>query len=125
MENGEWRMENERQPALNSPLSILHFSLFADVEFELPALRAVARDAPDFERADLRDARLKADGEHRVLLAVELERDFERAQLFEVVAPVFDQLAERVLLADVGAEESELGRLADDEAELARRYRGF
>src|ERR1700750_1878014 len=89
--------------------------LLPDVEFELPALRAVARDAPDFERADLGHARLKADGQHRVLLAFEVERDFERARLFNLVAPVLDHAPDLVGLAHGRAEEAELGGVADDE----------
>ena len=46
------------------------------------------------------------------------QRHFQRAQLFEVVAPVVDQRARRVALPHERAEETELGRLADDEAEL-------
>src|ERR1044072_8784460 len=105
-----------------APLTLF---LLPDVEFELPTLRAVARDAPDFERADLGHARFKADGEHRVLLAFELERDFERAQLLDLVAPVLDEASNLVGLAHRRAEEAELGGLADDEPELAIRDRSL
>src|SRR5215203_3136786 len=104
---------------------LLTLVLFPDVELQLPALRAVARDTPDFERADLRHARLKADGQHRVLLALHLQSDFERAQLFYLVAPVLDHAPDLVGLAHRRAEEAELGGLADDEAELAPRDGGL
>src|SRR5215208_5423715 len=93
--------------------------LLPDVEFELPALRAVARDAPDLERAHLGHARLQPDGHDRVILPVHLERDLERARLLYLVAPVLDEAADLVALTHRRAEEAELGGLADHEAELA------
>src|SRR5215207_2172926 len=112
-------MRKRLEASMTSAARPLTLVLLPDVELELPALRAVARDAPDFERADLRHARLKADGQHRVLLAFELERDLERAQLLYLVAPVLDEAADLVGLAHRRAEEAELGGLADHEAELA------
>src|SRR5215207_7279999 len=118
-------MRKRLEASMTSAARPLTLVLLPDVELQLPALRAVARDAPDFERADLRHARLKADGQDRVLLAVHLQRDFERAQLFDLVAPVLDDGTYLVGLAHRRAEEAELGGLADDEAELAPRDRGL
>ena len=51
--------------------------------------------------------------------AVGRELHFDRRKLFEFVAEIFDQSARRIVLARSGAEEAELGRLVDDQAELA------
>ena len=58
-------------------------------------------------------------GNAHVVLARNRQRHFQRAQLLEVVAPVLDQRAGRVALPHQGAQEPELGRLADDQPELA------
>ncbi len=51
-------------------------------------------------------------------LPVDLQRDVERPELLEVVAPVLDQRAGAIALADRRAQEPELRRLADHQAEL-------
>src|SRR5262249_28407713 len=93
-----------------------------DVELELPALLAVARDAPERERADLGDLRLQADRNGAALLAGAGERGLERRELLELaLAPGLDHGARTVAPAHGRAEEPELGRLADDQSELRTR----
>src|SRR5262249_13071057 len=92
---------------------------FADVQFELPAVIALALLPPQLQRPDFRHGALERYGNEIVLAAaVLLERDFERRELLEIVAPVFDERAGGIALADGGAQEPEFRRLAHRQAEL-------
>ena len=73
-----------------------------DVQLELPAVAAAARDAPQLERADLGDAALERHRDRASSFPATRQRHLERAQLLEVVAPVLDQRARRVALARRG-----------------------
>src|SRR5581483_598158 len=90
-----------------------------DVELELPLPPAVAFSAPELERADLGHAAFERHGDHGSFLAVDGQRHLERPELLELVAPVLDQRAGCIALADRGAQEPELGRPSDREAEFA------
>src|SRR5436309_2120809 len=102
---------------------------FADVQLELPPLLAVPLLAPQVEGADFSHTAFEHDGDEVVGAAItSFERDFERAELFQVLAPVVDERTGQIVLARRGREEPELGGLADGEAELAtgdRRTRAF
>src|SRR6185436_13363919 len=83
---------------------------------------AAALAAPELERAELGHLALERDRNDGTFgLALFLERHLERAQRLDVPAPVLDQRARRILLADGRREEAELGRLADRQPELASR----
>src|SRR5271165_3897140 len=96
-------------------------ALVADVEFELPALLAVTRYAPELERADFGYARLKTNRQNGSLRAVDVERHFERAELLDARAPVFQQVADIILLANGRTQEAELRRFANHQAKLSTR----
>src|SRR6478609_253520 len=98
--------------------SLLVAGLLADVELKLPAVLVVAAVAPQLERADLGHLAVQVDRHHAALLAGRLQRRRHRRQLVDLALPVLDQGADGVAPADGRAEEAELGRLADDEAEL-------
>src|SRR5690606_12165011 len=66
---------------------------FADVQFELPPVLAIPRDAPELQRADLRHVALDVDRDEGVFLSFESQGDFEGAQLFQVVVPLLDERA--------------------------------
>ena len=95
-----WRVEGSRALTL------------ADVQFELPSIRAVTGDAPQFQGADFGDSTLERDGDRAVAAAVSGQRDFQRAHLLEIVAPVFDERPDGVSLAGGGTEEPEFRRLS-------------
>ena len=65
-------------------------------------MRAVAGYAPDLEGAEFGDASLEPHGYNRSLLAIQFERDLQRAEFLDIVAPIFQQAADLVLLADAG-----------------------
>src|SRR5262245_38090450 len=118
MKNVIWKMEN-------GSLLFLRI-LLPNIEFQLPSLLPVARHAPQFERADLGDATLQSNRQHRLFLPVDFERHFERAQFLNFIgAPVFDQAADLILFAYGRAQEAELRGLADDQAEFAIRNFGL
>ena len=73
----------------------LLIALFADVQFQLPALRAVAGNTPHLEGADLRHARFQTDRQNRPLLTIEVQRYFERAEFFDLVCPVLQSDRQR------------------------------
>src|SRR5262245_32335320 len=99
--------------------SLLLF-LLPNIEFQLPSLLSVARDAPEFERADLCDAALQSHRQHGVFLSVDFERNFERAYLLNFIGgPVFNHSADLILFANGRTQESELRRFADDQSEFA------
>src|SRR5271165_162011 len=99
----------------------LAVALFPDIQFQLPALRAVAGNTPDLECADLRHPRFQADRQNGSLLTVDVQGYLERVELFDIVCPVLDQIANVVLLAHRGTEETELCRLTHNQTELATR----
>src|SRR5262249_37871336 len=57
----------------------LRLILLPNIEFQFPPLLSVARDAPQFKRADVGDAALQSHRQHRLFLSVNFERHFERA----------------------------------------------
>src|SRR5206468_7774918 len=81
--------------------TILASPAAANVQLELPALLAVALFTPQFERADFSDATLE-DDRHEIVVALpaRIERDLQRGEGFEILAPVFNQRARRVVLAN-------------------------
>src|SRR4051794_13629383 len=89
------------------------------VQLQLPAVVLIAGDAPQLQRPHLGDAALERHGQHGVVLSVEAKRDFQRTQLIDLLAPVFDERSRRITFAGPRAEEPELRGLADDEAKLA------
>src|SRR5262245_29981007 len=83
-------------------------------------MAAAALAAPQLEGAELGDLALERDRHDRPFgLALFRERDLERVQLLDVVAPVLDERAGRIRLADRRRQEPELGGFADRQAELA------
>src|SRR5882672_225229 len=105
---------------------MLSLVLLPNIELKLPSLLSVARDAPEFERADLGDTALQSHRQHGLFLPVDFERPFERAYLLNLIdAPVFNHSADLILFANGRTEEAELRRFADDEAEFAVRNFGL
>ena len=90
----------------------------AHVELQLPAA-AVARDAPELQDAGFGDHGFERDRHELADCRRRLEVHFHGREFFQIVAEVLDQRAGRIVLADGGAEEAELGGLADDQSELA------
>src|SRR5262245_22868152 len=84
----------------------------------------IARYTPQLQRADLVDVALEGHRHHVVVLARELQRHFERPQLFQLVAPVVYERSWRIALANGGTEKPEFRRLADNQPELTVRNRG-
>src|SRR4051812_16171012 len=76
-----------------------------DVQLELPALAAIARNTPELDRADFGHLALEGHRDSGAVLAVDLQRHVQGAQFFEIVAPILDQRSRRVVLTDCGAEE--------------------
>src|SRR5258706_11215592 len=86
---------------------------------ELPAAAAVARDAPQLERADLGDVRFEA---HRHVLAGlaivgDLDLLLDGIELGEALGVGIDQRTGRIVLARRRGEEPELADLADHDRE--------
>src|SRR5215831_7372067 len=84
-------------PIRNALRVISSGDALADVQFQLPAVRAALRLAPEFERADFGDAAFERDRDHVFVAAccraagtVGRQRYFKRSELLELVAPVFD-----------------------------------
>src|ERR1017187_5295087 len=100
-------------------------ALLADVQLQLPAIGIIARDTPEFQRADFGDTRFQSDRQHASLLAFEVERHFQRAEFLDVGGPVLQEIADVVLLADGGTQEAELSGLADNQAEFAAGHERF
>src|SRR5271157_1076440 len=94
---------------------------FTDVQFELPALGPVTRDAPDFEGADLRDACFQPYRQDGALVPVQLQRYLQWAQLFNLITPILQQVANLILLPHRGAQKAKLGRLTNYQPELPVR----
>ena len=88
-------------------------------------MRAVARYAPDLKGAEFGDASFEPHRYNRSLLAIQFERDLQRAEFLNIGTPIFQQAAGMVLLTDTGTQETKLGWFADDEAKLAAGNRGF
>ena len=63
---------------------------------------AVAGYAPDFEGAEFGDASLEPHRYNRSLLAIQFERDLQRAEFLDISTPIFQQAADLVLLTDAG-----------------------
>src|SRR5262245_8399013 len=98
---------------------------FADVELELPALLAVAAEAPDFERADLGHLAVQVDRHGAAFLAGAFQGRHQRRELFDLIFPFFDEQADGVAATRGRAEKTEGGLFADDEAELLARHVGL
>ena len=62
---------------------------------------------------------------NRSLLAIQFERDLQRAEFLEIASPIFQQAAGLVLLADAGTQETKFGWFTDDEAKLSVGNRGL
>src|SRR5664279_3534314 len=75
----------KRQRFMTARLAI---ALSPDIQFQFPALRAVAGNAPHLECPDLRHPRFQADRQNGSLLTVDVQSYFERAQFFDIVCPV-------------------------------------
>src|SRR5580700_8909612 len=88
------RSDNEKAPTTSPP------SLFADVQLKLPALRAVAGYAPDLESTQFGEASLEPHRYDRSQLAIQFERDLQRAEFLDIGTPIVQQGADLVLLAD-------------------------
>src|SRR5208337_290044 len=99
----------------------LSIALSPDIQFQLPALRAVAGNTPHLECADLRHPRFQTDRQNGSLLTVDVQGHLERVEFFYVVCPVLGQVANAVLLPHRRTKEAELRRLADNQTELATR----
>src|SRR6185369_10962516 len=101
-----------------------------NVQFQLPSMIAAAFRTPELQRAQFGDAALERD-RHDLAVAAAVflvERDFERSEFLEIVAPVLDERSRWVILTNGRREESELRWLANCEAELApgdRRVSSF
>src|SRR5689334_15706389 len=91
---------------------------FTHIELELPALLAVAAQAPDFKRADLGDLAVQVHGHGAAFLAGAVERRLQRAQFIDLSLPFLDKQTRGVGTANRRAEKAELGLLADDQAEF-------
>src|ERR1700734_2159470 len=99
----------------------LSIALFPDIQFQLPALGAVAGNTPHLDRPDLRHPRFQANRHNGSLLAIDAQGYFERVEFFDIVGPVFGQIANAVLLAHRGTEKAELRGFANNQAELPTR----
>src|SRR6186997_994980 len=80
-------------PIRNGVGAISCGSALADVQLQLPAMCAVSCVAPEFERSDLCHDALERHGDDPIVCGggqarVGRQRHFERAEFFEVVAPV-------------------------------------
>ena len=80
----------------------LPLGLFANIQLKLPAVRAVAGYAPDLERTEFGDASLEPHRYNRSLLAIQSERDLQRAEFLDIGSPIFQQAADLVLFTDAG-----------------------
>src|SRR5258707_15237074 len=87
----------------------------ADVQLQLPPVASIACHAPQLQRTDLVHMAFEADRHYGVFAPRELQRDFKRTELLDLVAPVVDERARRVALADRGTEKPEFGRLANNQ----------
>src|SRR5262245_35931209 len=97
----------------------------ADVELQLPLLLLVAADARQLERADLGHLAVQVYGHRLPLALVRVQRRRQRRQLLDLLLPVLDDGAGGVVATHRRAEEAEVGRLADDQAELLPRHVGL
>src|SRR5438128_2515811 len=104
--------------SLTLPARHNSFLPLAHVEFQLPALLAVAAQAPQLQSPHFGDPGVDVDRHRAALLARSFQGGREGTQLVDLALPVVDQRAHRVAAPDGRAEETELGRLADDQAEL-------
>src|ERR1035441_3857611 len=93
------RSDNEKAPTTSPP------GLFANVQLKLPAVRAVAGYAPDLEGAEFGNASLQPHRYNCSLLAIQFERDLQRAEFLDIGTPIFQQAADMVLLTDAGTQE--------------------
>src|SRR6266508_237708 len=90
---------------------LLSLGPLADVELQLPRLFLVAADARQFQRADLRHPAVQV---HRHRLALDLGRLQRRCQwrqFLDLVLPVLDDRADRIVATHRRAEEAKVNRL--------------
>src|SRR5262252_9856158 len=112
-------------PIRNALRVISSRAALADVQLQLPAVRATLRLAPELESADFSDAAFERDRDHvfvaacrRRVRAVGRQRHFQGPEFLELVAPVFDDGPRRIVLPDRGAQKAELRGDTDGEPEL-------
>src|SRR5262245_18393328 len=115
-------------PIRNGVAGISRGLALADVQLEFPALNAVFRLAPELNCPDLGDPALERHRDdaivcRRITAWVGIQRHLERTELFEIVAPVFDDRRRRIAFANRRRDEPELRRLADRESEFSSRDR--
>ncbi len=125
---GEIRQIGEGQPQRPLDLSIDRQDDFIahsvvclpHVEFQLPAPGVAGALARELERADFGDARVQPDRHGLARAAVVgFEGGLERVELLEFFGvPALEDGADGVVAAGGRAQEPELGRLADDQADL-------
>src|SRR5215217_7601841 len=94
--NWSFRDRSRRRTVVQARMSGL---TLPDVQLELPAI-PVPRHTPQLERADFGDPAFERHRHAHVVLAGQIERDLQRAELLEVVAPILDEIAHRIFLPD-------------------------
>src|SRR5262249_30441550 len=85
----------------------------AHVEFQLPALLAVAAQTPQLQSPDLRHLAVQVDRHRLPFVAGRLQGRRQGRELVDLSFPVFDQRADGIAPPNGRAEEAELRRLAD------------
>src|SRR3954468_8145838 len=126
---GRFRSDSEKPPAKSPPgrfaPAVFAPVLFPYVQLELPPIRPLARNAPDFERPQFRDATFDPDRHDHPPLAVHIERDLKRAEFLEICSQILQEISHVVLLADGGTQESKFGWFADDQPKFPVGNRGI
>src|SRR5262245_21327904 len=97
---------------------------FADVQLELPAMRTIPGFTPELERTDFTESAFERDRDDPLICRrdparIMFQRNLEATELVEIVAPILDDRAWLITLADRRREKPKLRRLPHGQSKFA------